>query len=408
MLKKNIFLRTMYDFANSLVMIIFLFSFSQRVVLDNQLSELWWNITLPIASLVFILLAPYAGKYIDHGGSKIQGLRLWTTVSLSLFACCGLLANLSPQAVYLTIILYALAMWAYLLCFVYYTPMLYDLTTKDNFWQISWRGQGVNSFGQIIGLLISIPIIQWSLPWLGTWRVATFLPATMLFLVFALPMLLRYDQPDKKHTAYDEVSGLWIWQLMRQLLGSKILWMFLLGYFFYSDALLTFSSNFPLYLEKVHSIDDTRKSLLTACILLCASIGAFFSGTFADKRWLARSLQFLLVAWCIILPVFMFIKWFVMLAVMSCIAGFFYGPVRSISRALFTKILPKHLSGTGFTYFTMCERFSTFVWPLIWWGVISSMEWSTTWYMYALFAMSLLVAIGAWLHFASSKLHLPS
>lgn len=110
MLKKNIFLRTMYDFANSLVMIIFLFSFSQRVVLDNQLSELWWNITLPIASLVFILLAPYAGKYIDHGGSKIQGLRLWTTVSLSLFACCGLLANLSPQAVYLTIILYALAM----------------------------------------------------------------------------------------------------------------------------------------------------------------------------------------------------------------------------------------------------------------------------------------------------------
>jgi MFS family permease len=56
-----------------------------------------------------------------------------------------------------------------------------------------------------------------------------------------------------------------------------------LAYFFYSDALLTFSDNYPLYLEKVHAIPDVQKSILTAIILLCASISAATTGKLADK-----------------------------------------------------------------------------------------------------------------------------
>lgn len=396
MLKKNIALWSLYDFANSIVMIVFLFYFSQRIVVEQWLSEMRWNITLPIASVIFIVVAPRVGRSIDHGYAKIRSLRFWTVLATVLFLITSLLALYTPEFTTLTIVVYSLAMGAYLTCFVAYTPMLNDLATQDNHGQISGRGQWVNSFGQIIGLLIAIPIVQGLIPGLWSGRVATFLPATILFFLCALPMLVWYDQPEQPREQHKHiVEQRNVWQLFKELISSKVVRLFLCGYFFFSDALLTFSSNFPLYLEKVHNIDDTHKSLLSACILLCASLGAFFSGKFADRKWLARSLWFLLIIRCVIFPVFVFIKWFTALVIMSCIAGVFYWPVWSVSRALFTKMLPQHLAGTGLTYFTMCERFSTFIWPLIRWGIVSSLGGTPLWYKYALIAMSVLVLIWA-------------
>jgi len=136
-MRENIFLRAMYDFANSLVMIIFLFYFSQWIVIDQGLSEIRRNGTLIVASIIFILISPHLSRMIDRGASKINGLRKFTLLSVLLFAIVSLMAMYTPQHVYLIIALYSLAMGVYLLCFVFYTPMLRDLATHDTYGKIS-------------------------------------------------------------------------------------------------------------------------------------------------------------------------------------------------------------------------------------------------------------------------------
>jgi hypothetical protein len=71
-MKKNIILRALYDFANSLVMIIFLFYFSQRLVIDQGVAEIWYNVSLIAASGIFILISPYLSKLVDQGANKIH------------------------------------------------------------------------------------------------------------------------------------------------------------------------------------------------------------------------------------------------------------------------------------------------------------------------------------------------
>lgn len=158
----------------------------------------------------------------------------------------------------------------------------------------------------MVGLLVSIPLLKGALPFLGEGRASTLIPAAVLFLLLSLPMLIRYNAPSR--ALPEKVAEKGMRTSIKELFSHKAVALFLIGYFLYSDALLTFSNNFPLYLEKVHMVDDTTKSILTACILLCASLSAFFTGKLADRKGLKKSMLFILGVMCILFPIFAFIK----------------------------------------------------------------------------------------------------
>ncbi len=79
---------------------------------------------------------------------------------------------------------------------------------------------------------------------------------------------------------------------------------------------------------------------------------------------------------------------------MTCITGLFYGPLRSVSRALLSRILPAHLTGRGFSFYTVAERFATMVGPLVWGGIVTGLGGTALGYTRALIAMSVIVIIG--------------
>ncbi|MBP6910671.1 MFS transporter [Patescibacteria group bacterium] len=119
-------------------------------------------------------------------------------------------------------------------------------------------------------------------------------------------MLIGYNLKDKPIPA--ELKQMNIRKSVKDLFSHKVIALFLVGYFLYSDAVQTFGNNFPLYLEKVHMVSDTQKSILAASILLCASLSAFFTGKRADRIGLKKSLMIILIVMCIVFPIFAFIK----------------------------------------------------------------------------------------------------
>src|SRR3989338_8584659 len=83
--KKNIFFWTLYDFANSIFVIVFFLYFSQWLVIDKGVSDFWFNMIFTIVSIMFLFTAPILGSMADKNG-KQQDYLNWITVLCFLFS----------------------------------------------------------------------------------------------------------------------------------------------------------------------------------------------------------------------------------------------------------------------------------------------------------------------------------
>ena len=366
--RKNIFLWALYDFANSIVMIAFLFYFSQWLVIDMRWSDAWYNATLVIGSIAFLIVGPVLGSICDKTGDRMKGLRVSTIITIVLFLATSISALLSSPLA--AVIFYSLALAAYLISFVFYTPLMNDLVTSKDYGNISGWGQGANVAGQIAGLLLMIPIVTGKFAFLGLagGRVQAFIPATLIFALLALPMLIWFkekrSETPKIYSVKDEYKN--FWSTLVRICKMPNVGLFIGGYLFFSDALLTFSNNYPIWLEKVFLVSDTTKSLLTALILGLSVIGSVVFGKLSDKFGYKKILLILLVSWIFLFPILGFAPTFTFVLYISIIAGLFFGGVWSVSRAMIAHMAPRDSMNTVFSYYIFAERFATFIGPLGW------------------------------------------
>lgn len=365
--KKNIFFWALYDFANSIAMMAFLFYFSQWLVI-NQGKPIWWyNLALIISSVLFIVTAPIISKKIDTTKVKIYGLRFWTLITFAGYFLVSLFVMLTKNTEIIVTVLYTLSSYAYLVCFLYFSPMLNDFSSdSDRSWK-SGLGQGANSIGQVVGILVTLPFVNGITLFGDPGRAQALLPATIIFGVLALPMLLFYKESPNLLSKVDQTKAeLSLFSLFKEVFSHKYLGLFLLAYFLFSDAMLTFASNFPLYLETVHGATDTVKSILTASILVLAAIGAIIFGKISDKKGNLKTLKIILIIWCLIFLAMALVTNFKVLVPIFLFAGILFGPVWGISRALVGELAPTHLVASSFSYYVVAERFATFVGPVVW------------------------------------------
>lgn len=387
---------SLYDFANSIVLLTFLFYFSQWLVIDQGRPSWWYNGALMAASVAYIATAPYFSRRVDMTGRKMRGLRAWTSLAAVLFGTVALLALFTDSWDVIATLLYASGMYAYLMCFLYFTPMLNDLSTSENRARISGIGQGFNSAGQVAGLLFTLPFINGTITlWGDAGRAQALLPAVVLFVLFALPMLFRYREIVASTPAAETLGS--PFALLRTVFNYRPLALFLVAYFFFSDALLTFANNFPLYLQNVFEVPDTTKALLTVAILGLAAIGSPIFGHLSDRwgRW--RTLVGILAAYLGLLIALSLTTSFFALVVITLIAGILFGPVWAISRAIVGQMAPPGLVASSFNYYIVAERFAAFAGPLAWSGALIVWGEGARGYQMAMIAMAVLLALGLFL-----------
>ena len=399
-MKKKIAYWALYDFANSIVMIAFLFYFSQWLVIDRGRPAWWYNGALILSSLLFVLSAPYLSKKIDTQKAKIAGLRIWSLFTFLGFASVSLLAVLSEGKELLTTVIFSLATYTYLICFLYFTPMLNDLSNKENRSWVSGLGQGANSIGQVTGVLITLPFVN-GITLLGDpGRAQALLPATVIFGFLILPLLFLYKE-DKTQPNYSNAMKPNILSMFKSIFSHKPLAFLFLAYFLFSDALITFANNFPLYLETVHGVSDTIKSILTAAILVLAAMGAVIFGKISDKKGDLKTLKWIILLWCVLFGLMAFITNFKLLVPIFMIAGIIFGPVWAISRSMVGRLSHPDLLASSYSYYVVAERFATFIGPLIWSIALVVMGEGVRGYQTALIALGIVMVISL---FALSKI----
>ncbi|MEK7505741.1 MAG: MFS transporter [Patescibacteria group bacterium] len=393
---KNISLWALYDFANSIIMIVFLFYFSQWVVIDSGKPDWWFNSTLIISSLIFVFTAPVAAQVIDRSKKRMPGLRLTTLIAALLYSGTALITLFWPSQVLLAVIFCTGALYFYLLCFVYYTPLIKDLSTSDNRSFISGIGQGANSLGQVLGLIFALPFATGMVYLFGEeGRIQALLPAVVAFVVLALPMLIWFKEEAGIPT---EVSVLEeykvVFSTLKKIFSVPNLALMFLAYFLFSDAYLTFGNNYPIFLQKVFGVSDTVKSLLTASILLLSVFSALVFGRIADRFGKKKTLLVILSSMSVFLVVLALSPSFTFAAIASLLCGLVYGPAYSVSRAMVADYAPEELSASSFSYYVLAERFATFIGPLLWSGIlVGAVSYGATSYSFAILGMVVLIII---------------
>ncbi|MFA4954043.1 MAG: MFS transporter [Patescibacteria group bacterium] len=387
---KKLFYWCLYDFANSIIFINFLLYFSQWMVIEGGLSDLWYNAIFAITSIMLFLSAPTLAAFTDkHGGRKYL-LNFATIGTLLGYGLAAVLAYLGTWHIFIIAACFLIGQYFYQLSFVFYNTLIEDVADVGHRARASGLGQFSNSLGQVIGLIIAIP--------LSATRLQPLFPSLFIFILLALPMMIFFKDSrpkERKINARVLVDGeKEYFKKMVAFFSISIAVPMLVSFFFFNDALVTISNNYPIYMERVFAVSDTVKNILLMAILLMSAIGGLVSGRIADKIGALKTLKYILVGWIILIPLIALSKGLAMLAIFSILVGSLIGSMWTVSRAYLSELLKKEEFGYGFSFYTLAERFATLLGPLTWGGIITGLGTQHTSYRIAMASMTLFVIIG--------------
>jgi UMF1 family MFS transporter len=388
--KKQVFLWTFYDFANSVASINFLLYFSQWLVIDGGLSDFWYNATFAISTILLILTAPTLAALTDKHGGRKYFLNISTIGNFLSYGLAAIFAYIAPSHIFLITTLFLFGQYFYQLSFVFYNPMLSEIADKKHRGFVSGLGQFSNAIGQVVGLLLTLP--------LAGVRLAPLLPALGIFLILALPMMIYFKETktrQKSFTVEEIKSETKVYtKKFIAFFSASIATPMLVAFFFFNDALITLSNNYPIFMDRVFAVPDSTKSFLLMGILISSGLGGLFAGWLGDKIGNLNVLKYILIGWIILLPIISFTSDFKIFIVLTILVGLLLGSVFTVARSYLTELLPEESMGYGFSFYTLAERFATFLGPLTWGGIILFLGTGGQSYRIAMASMTIFIIIG--------------
>ncbi len=399
--KKKVFLWTLYDFANSIAIGVFFLYFSQWLVIDNHVADIWYNLIFVGSTILLVLTAPVIGLIADKRGVKMPFLRVTTILQFVFLLASGILAVVFPShkgIILGSAVAFMIGNYFYQFTFTFYNAMLSDIAPAKSHGLVSGLGQFGNFTGYIFGLALTLPLATGAIYLFGnSGRAQTFLPSVVLSFLFVLPVLLFFKENAQAKNVVVNLK-----QEYRNYISSFMelirlpgMGRYLLAFFLFNDAMLTVVNNFPIFLEQVFKVSDKVKSLIAVGVFAMAAVGGLLGGWLGSRLGLKRSLLVILASWVVIFPILGLLKNFVMFTVFCIILGILYGATWAITRAIMVYLSPRDKMNHAFSYYNLFERFSTFVGPVSW-GLITTLlvKSGPVRYRIAIASMAVFVLVG--------------
>ena len=202
-----------------------------------------WGYAQTIASLVIALLMPLLGSIADVQGMKIKFfLGFFGT---GVVTCCAMALPLTWLPFLVVYILATIGLNGSL---TFYDSMLIDATSNERMDKVSSHGYGWGYIGSTVPFIFCIALIFGG-PSLFDWSTvactrASFIITAIWWVAFTIPLLTSYRQVHYRATrdqlgsavrgTFSELAG-----TFGKIVKNKPLWMFMIAFFFYIDAVNT-------------------------------------------------------------------------------------------------------------------------------------------------------------------------
>ena len=356
---------SLYDFANTI------FSFAVVssaiglwLISDERFGERDGNFILSIAVVASVglnaLVSPILGALSDRGGRRLPYLLFFTAL------CIVPTAFINAAGAQLGVVLFVIANFAYQAALIYYDSTLKTVSRPETRGRLSGIGVGVGYGGTIFAGLFMLV--------LGVGVDDRFLVAAILFALFAVPIFVFVKETGPiGRVSMADVTGS-LTQLRTSVAHAREvpgLLRFLIGRFFYSDAVNTIIVVMSVVTTRAKGMTDTQALLVLLLLTVVAVFASFGWGRLVDRIGPRRTLMIVLTSWAVGLvlgaislsvdgPVGL-----VMFLVAGAILGSGLGGVQVADRVLMVRLSPPERVGEFFGLYGLVGKGSQVIGQLL-------------------------------------------
>ncbi|HEX9472967.1 MAG TPA: MFS transporter [Steroidobacteraceae bacterium] len=325
-------------------------------------STLYLGLANSSASLVVMLLAPWLGAYADRRGQK----KLW----LGIFTCIGVAATAMLAAIgrgewQWALPVFAVASVGFFAGSSFQDALIVQVATPAEAHRVSAYGFAAGYLGG--GLLLLLNVLLALHPgWFGVrdgvaaTRIA-FLDVAIWWALFTLPLFRHV--PEAAPTA--EAPG-WaeLWGTIRKVLSDRTVRGFLFAYWLYIDGIGTLQQMAVDFGSKL----GLPTSALIQALLLVQFISfpsALVFGRLGDRIGARRAILIGLAVFVFVSVWALFLHSTWQFYAMAVMVGTVQGGVQSLSRSLYSKLIPRERSGEYFGFYNMLGKFAAVLGPVL-------------------------------------------
>ena len=391
---------SLYDFANTIFSYaVVSYAIGLWLVDDARFGEGNGNLAFSVAIAASVglnaLVSPILGALSDRGGGRRLPFLLFFT--LLCIIPTALIGN-SPPIVGL--LLFVVANFAYQAALIYYDATLKTVSYPATRGKLSGIGVAVGYCGTIfIGILIFL--LDLPVP-------SIFLVAAALYGLFAIPLFLVVKERGAVgRISRSDVTGSWS-QLRTTIDHARAvpgLWRFLVGRFFYSDAVNTVIVVMAIVATEAMGLTKTVANLILLALAIVAVVASFGWGTLVDRIGPKRTLMIVLASWAVGLLIGGFslgiarTPGLVLFLVSGAILGSGLGGVQVADRVFMVRLSPPERLGEFFGLYGLVGKGSQVIGQLLYGATLFLLVDTLKVGAYQVAVLTLLVTmlIGYWL-----------
>jgi UMF1 family MFS transporter len=284
---------SLYDFANTI------FSFavvSGAIGLwlteDAQFGERDGNFLFSLAIVISVglnaVVSPILGALSDRGGRRLPFLLVFTSL------CIGACAFISAAGATAGLVLFIVANFAYQAALIYYDATLRTVSKHETRGTLSGIGVAVGYMGTIV---VGLTIFFLDVPVEDRFQLSA-----ILFALFAVPIFVVVTETSNGESiTRADLTGSFdqLFRTVEHARGVPGLWRFLLGRFFYSDAVNTVIVVMSVVTVRAMGMSTTVANLVLLGLTVVAVLASFGWGRLVDAWGPKRTLMAVLWSWAI-------------------------------------------------------------------------------------------------------------
>lgn len=365
----------LYDVANSayiLTVVTVLFPILFMNIAANDLTPdtatAYTQYAKSIYSMVVAVLSPILGTYGDYKGNKKKLFMFFLILGITGgFLLC--IPNISWQII---IVIYIFATIGYAGANVFYDAFLVDVTNEEKMDQVSAAGYAWGYIGSTIPFIAGM--IFFGLAKFNILAIDQNLTISIAFFItviwwtaFSVPLIKNVKQKYYIEHVDKPLKNTFVrlYQTFTHIKKYKKIFVFLIGYFFYIDAVSTIiTAAIPIGLA-LNIIDDLLLIGIVLIIQFLAFPFAILYGYLSKKFGSSVMIPVGIIIYLLVYIIGANIKTALDIWILAILVGMAQGGIQSISRSYFGKLLPKESSNEFFGFFNIFGKFAAILGPFI-------------------------------------------
>jgi UMF1 family MFS transporter len=334
------------------------------IPVDNTVLYSW---TIATAYLLVALFSPLLSSMADYTGRRRAFMQVFTWLGA---LSCGALYFFKGENIEMGMIAFCLATIGYGGSLVFYNSFLPVIAVTEDQDRISARGYSMGYLGGVILLVINLVMILFpTIFGIADKDIAariSFATVCLWWIGFAQITFIRlpkYAYGKGKEAVNIITNG---YRELRVVFNyvrkSKVLTIYLLGFFFMTMGVLTVMFMASGYGKKQVGLDDTFLIPVILLLQFVGILGAWMFAKLSDRFGNFRSLLLTLIIWILICIGAYYITNGTGFAIAAFFIGLVMGGSQSLSRSTYSKLLPETTDHTSFfSFYDVMEKVATVI-----------------------------------------------